>query len=174
MITIGLVGSALSILTQPFFALLADRIGRKPVFVTGGTIAAAATFLFFSGLTSGSTTVAVIGSILMMSTGYAMCNSVTPALFAEMFDTRVRYTGVAFSGQLGQIFPGFAPAIAASIIAGGGNGTNIAIFVAICAAVGIAVTLTTRETKNTTTEQLGDLRGQHVVVADRTVARVAV
>ena len=38
-------------------------------------------------------------------------------------------------GQLGQIFPGFAPAIAAAIIAAGGGGTQVSLFVAICCAL---------------------------------------
>jgi MFS family permease len=166
MITIGLVGSALSIGTQPVFAILADRIGRKPIFITGGLIAGAATFVFFAGLSSASTPIAVIGSVFMMSIGYAMCNAVTPALYAEMFDTRVRYTGVAVSGQLGQIFPGFAPAIAAAIIAAGGGGTQISLFVAACCAFSILVILTTRETKNVNTDELGGLRGRHAIPAD--------
>jgi hypothetical protein len=83
---------------------------------------------------------------------------VTPALYAEMFDTRVRYTGVAVSGQLGQIFPGFAPAIAAAIIAAGGGGTQVSLFVAICCAFSILVILTARETKNVSTDKLGGLR----------------
>ena len=161
MLMIGLASGALAILTQPFFALTADRIGRKPVFVAGGLVSAAATFLFFAGLTSASGLTALIGSILMMPIGYSMCNAVVPALYAEMFDTRVRYTGVAVAGQLGQIFPGFAPAIAAGIIAGGGSGTNVAIFVGVCALVGIAVALTARETKDVSTEELGGLRGRH-------------
>ena len=158
MITIGLVGSVLAIATQPLFAILADRVGRKPVFVTGGLIAAAGTFAFFAGLGTASTPVALVGSVAMMSIGYAMCNCVTPAIYAEMFDTRVRYTGIAVSGQLGQIFPGFAPAIAAAIIAGGGGGTQVALFTAVCCAVGIAVMLTAKETKDVATEQLGELR----------------
>ena len=52
---------------------------RKPVFITGGLIAAAATFVFFAGLSSVATPVAVIGSVLMISIGYAMCNAVAPA-----------------------------------------------------------------------------------------------
>ena len=165
MITIGLIGSVLSIGTQPLFAIVADRIGRKPVWLTGTVIAGASTFLFFAGLSAASTPVAIIGTVLMMSIGYAMANSVTPALYAEMFDTRVRYTGVAVSGQLGQIFPGFAPAIAAAIIAAGGGGLQVSLFVAACCALSILVILTTRETKNVSTDQLGGLRGLHVVPA---------
>jgi TRAP-type C4-dicarboxylate transport system permease large subunit len=94
----------------------------------------------------------------MMSIGYAMCNAVTPAMYAEMFDTRVRYTGIAVAGQLGQIFPGFAPAIAAAIVAAGGGGTAVSLFVAVCCAVGVLVVLTARETRNVATDQLGGLR----------------
>ncbi len=158
MLVIGLISSALAILTQPFFALAADRWGRKPVFVTGAVISAAATFLFFGALSTAAAPAALIGSILMMPIGYSMCNAVIPALYAEMFDTRVRYTGVAVAGQLGQIFPGFAPAIAAGLIAGGGSGTSVAIFVAVCAAISLVTVLTARETKDVATEDLGGLR----------------
>lgn len=169
MLVIGLISSALAILTQPFFAIAADRWGRKPVFVTGAVISAAATFLFFGALSTAATPAALIGSILMMPIGYSMCNAVIPALYAEMFDTRVRYTGVAVAGQLGQIFPGFAPAIAAGLIAGGGSGTSVAIFVAICAAISLATVLTARETKDVATEDLGGLRHQHSVAPAETV-----
>jgi MFS family permease len=172
MITIGLVGSVLAIGTQPLFAILADRIGRKPVFITGGLIAAVATFVFFAGLGSTSAPLAFVGTILMMSIGYAMCNCVTPAMYAEMFDTRVRYTGVAVAGQLGQIFPGFAPAIAAAIVAAGGGGTQVSLFVAVCCVIGVLVALSTKETKNVATEQLGGLRGRGAVVAEPTPATV--
>ncbi len=173
MIIIGLAGSVLAIGTQPLFALLADRIGRKPLFVTGGLIAGAATFLMFAGLTGASVPATTLGSVLMMSVGYAMCNAVTPALFAEMFDTRVRYTGVAVSGQLGQIFPGFAPAIAAAIIAAGGGGTQISLFVAACCAFSILVVLTARETRAVRTDELGGLRGRHVVTTEAPTAVTA-
>ena len=121
MLAIGLLSSVLAIATQPFFALAADRFGRKPVFITGTVVTAAGTFLFFAGLTGASGSTALIGSLLMMPIGYSLCNAAVPALYAEMFDTRVRYTGVAVAGQLGQIFPGFAPAIAAGLLAGGGT-----------------------------------------------------
>jgi len=77
--TIGLLGSALAIGTRPLFAILADRIGRKPRLHHRGLIAAAATFVFFAALSSAAAPVAVIGSVLMISIGYAMCNAVAPA-----------------------------------------------------------------------------------------------
>jgi hypothetical protein len=99
---------------------------------------------------------------VMMPIGYSMCNAIIPALYAEMFDTRVRYSGVAVAGQLGQIFPGFAPAIAAGLLAGGGTGITVALFVAGCAAVSIITVLTARETKDVATDDLGGLRQRQV------------
>ena len=129
--------------------------------------------VMFAGLTGASVPATTLGSVLMMSVGYAMCNAVTPALFAEMFDTRVRYTGVAVSGQLGQIFPGFAPAIAAAIIAAGGGGTQISLFVAACCAFSILVVLTARETRAVRTDELGGLRGRYVVTTEAPTAVTA-
>jgi MFS family permease len=170
MLAIGLLSSVLAIATQPFFALAADRFGRKPVFITGTVVTAAGTFLFFAGLTGASGSTALIGSLLMMPIGYSLCNAVVPALYAEMFDTRVRYTGVAVAGQLGQIFPGFAPAIAAGLLAGGGTGTEVALFVAACCLVSLIVVLTARETRDVATEELGGLRARPAVTPAEAVA----
>ena len=133
-------------------------------------VTAAGTFLFFAGLTGASGSTALIGSLLMMPIGYSLCNAVVPALYAEMFDTRVRYTGVAVAGQLGQIFPGFAPAIAAGLLAGGGTGTEVALFVAVCCLVSLIVVLTARETRDVATEELGGLRGRPAVTPAEAVA----
>ena len=106
---------------------------------------------------------AFVGTMLMMSIGYAMCNSVGPAMYAEMFDTRVRYTGVAMAGQLGQIFPGFAPAIAAAIVASGGGGTEVSLFVAVCCLVSLIVVTDRAETRDVATQERGGLRDRPAV-----------
>ena len=89
-------------------------------------------------------------------------------LYAEIFDTRVRYTGVAVAGQLGQIFPGFAPAIAAGLLAGGG--TDFALLVAAFCLASLIVVLTARETRDVATEDLGGLRGRPAVTPAEAVA----
>ncbi|WP_431878628.1 MFS transporter [Amycolatopsis sacchari] len=155
MLVVGLVSMGLMLCSQPFFALAADRFGRKPVFLAGGLVIAAGAYPFFAGLGQGDVPLALAGSLVMMPLGNAMCSAVAPSLWAEMFDTRVRYSGTAFANALGQIFPGFAATIAAAIVASGGGAAGIAGFTAACAVFGILVIATARETRGLTTEQLG-------------------
>ena len=161
MLMIGLVSSALAILTQPVFAIIADRIGRKPVFLTGGwsprpgRSCSLALWYRLRGRRAGRLGRDDADRLLDVQRDH-------PRLYAEMFDTRVRYSGVAVAGQLGQIFPGFAPAIAAGLLAGGGTGITVALFVAGCAAVSIITVLTARETKDVATDDLGGLRQRQV------------
>jgi MFS family permease len=157
MLVIGLVSMGCMLLTLPFFATAADRFGRKPVFIAGGVVIAVSAFPFFAGLSTANVPLALVGSLGMMSVGNALCGAVAPSLWAEMFGTRVRYSGTAFANALGQIFPGFAPTIAAGIVAGGGGSTTLAFFVGACALFGILVIATARETRGVATDQLGGL-----------------
>ncbi|HWD05474.1 MAG TPA: MFS transporter [Amycolatopsis sp.] len=155
MLVIGLVSMGSMLLTQPFFAIAADRIGRKPIFLAGGVVIAASAFPFFAGLSQGSVPLTLTGSLIMMPLGNALCSAVAPSLWAEMFATGVRYSGTAFANALGQIFPGFAATIAAAIVAGGGGAVSIAGFVAASAIFGVLVIATARETRSLTVDQLG-------------------
>ncbi|QFZ20791.1 MFS transporter [Saccharothrix syringae] len=155
MLVIGLVGMGSMLITQPFFAIAADRFGRKPVFTAGGVVIAASAFPFFTGLANGDASLALVGSLVMMPLGNAMCSAVAPSLWSEMFGTGVRYSGTAFANALGQVFPGFAPTIAAGLVAGGGGPTGLAVFVGGCAVFGILVIATARETRGLAMDQLG-------------------
>jgi hypothetical protein len=41
---------------------------------------------------------------------YSAANGLYPAFFSEIFDVKVRYTGVAIDLQLGLLIAGFSPA----------------------------------------------------------------
>ena len=47
MLGVTIVTAALGIIAQPYAGILADRIGRKPVFITGNVICAVAAFAYF-------------------------------------------------------------------------------------------------------------------------------
>jgi MFS family permease len=97
----------------------------------------------------------VIG-ILMSGITYSASNGVWPALYAEMFDTRVRLSGMAVGTQIGFALGGFAPAIAAAVQGPGPNGwwPVAALTFAACVIAAIAA-WTARETYRTPMEELG-------------------
>jgi hypothetical protein len=73
------------------------------------------------------------------------------AFLAEMFPTRIRYSGASLSYQVTSIFAGsLAPLIAAALLRATGSGTPVAIYVAAASLLtGIAAILA-RETRGKT------------------------
>ena len=75
--------------TQPLFGMLADRIGRKPVFVYGAVSSAVFMPFYMLSMSSGNTAVTFALAILTFSCGYAAANAVWPSFYGEMFSTTV-------------------------------------------------------------------------------------
>ena len=157
MLAVTIVTAALGIIAQPYAGVLADRIGRKPVFIAGNLICAVAAFAYFWAISVASVPLIFATGILFMTVGYGMVNPLGPAMTAEMFPTRIRYSGAATASQLGLIVTGFAPAIAAAIVRPGPDGwVPVAAFTAACCLASAVVTaIWVKETYKVPTEELG-------------------
>ena len=163
-ITLWLVvaGNIGALLTQPFFGMLADRIGRKPVFIYGALASAAVMPLYLRSMETSNTLLQFGLSLLVFSCAYAAANAVWPSFYAEMFSSQVRFSGLAIGTQLGFLMAGFAPSIVAAL--GGlqpGGWVQISLFTAAIALIASVSALTARETYRVPTSQLG----HHVVKA---------
>ncbi|GAA5027421.1 MFS transporter [Microbacterium fluvii] len=142
--------------TQPLFGKLADRIGRKPVFIYGALSSAALMPFYMLSMSGGNTVLTFVLAVLTFSCGYAAANAVWPSFYGEMFSTRVRFSGMAIGTQLGFLLAGFTPAIVTALggVADGGW-VVISIFTAVVALIAAASALTARETRDVPTAQLG-------------------
>ena len=97
-----------------------------------------------------------LAAIGFFSFGYAAANSVWPSFYAEMFSTKVRFSGLAIGTQLGFLMAGFAPAIVAAM--GGtkpGGWVQISIFTAVICLISAVSALTAKESFKIPTKQLG-------------------
>lgn len=86
-----------------------------------------------------------------------MSNGVYPSWFSELFNVKVRYTGVAVGLQVGIMLSGFTPMIAAALV--GGTPANWGPAAWLVSGSLILVTLvamTTRETYRTPLAELGN------------------
>jgi MFS family permease len=157
-LTLWLVVAAnvVALVTQPLFGMLADRIGRKPVFVYGAASSAVFMPFYMLSMSSGNTAMTFALAVLTFSCGYAAANAVWPSFYGEMFSTKVRFSGMAIGTQLGFLMAGFAPSIVAGL--GGvreGGWVVISAFTAVICLVAAISALTARETKDVPTARLG-------------------
>ena len=144
---LGVMISALvMIATIPMFGKLSDRIGRPKVYMWGSLITAIASFPAFWLMTHSDGNIMLVWLSIIVPFGilYASVYGPEAALFCDLFDARVRYTGISFVYQFSGIFAsGITPIIATALLASGnGQPWQIAWYVlfagvvsAVCAAM---------------------------------------
>ena len=119
---------------------LSDRIGRKNMFMLGCVFMGVFGFVYIGLLNTGIPVVifiAVALSLLPVMTQYGP----EAALIAESFTPRLRYSGASLGYQLASIIAGGpSPFIATWLFATYHSAWPIAIYIAICAVIGIVAT----------------------------------
>ena len=155
MLWVVIVTNAIALAAIPLWAKLADRIGRKPVFIFGSLGSGALMFACLAAIASGQYVLIFLTAILMSGIVYSAQNGVWPALYSEMFPTRVRLSGMAIGTQIGFAIGGLAPTIA-SAIAGDGTGgwvpvAALTLGFSVLAAIAVA---TARETRDMSLREL--------------------
>ncbi|MCO6390115.1 MFS transporter [Aliihoeflea aestuarii] len=106
----------------PYFGRLSDKWGRPKTYAIGALALAICTYPAFWLMSSGSLPLIAIGIIIPFGIVYAMCYGPEAALFSDLFDARVRYTGISFVYQFSGIFAsGLTPIIATLLIDRGGG-----------------------------------------------------
>lgn len=140
MLTAITVSQFVALVFHPLFGMLADRVGKKVVFVAGSLACAVATFPFVGALAGSSTVAVLVMTILLKGVLYAAPNALWPSFFAERFSPAVRYSGVGIATQIGFTLQGFTPTIAFALVGHGQQGwPAAAIFVAgVCVVAAVA------------------------------------
>lgn len=142
-----LIGAAVQFFAIPTFAALSDRIGRKPVYAFGGLGLAAWSFAFFPLLASGNNAYVILAIVVGLVLHGAMYGP-QAAFIAELFPTRIRYSGVSIAYQLTSILAGsLAPIVALWLYRETGSATPVAIYVGLSCAISGITALLARETK---------------------------
>jgi MFS family permease len=157
MLWLAIIANVVAIGTIPFWAKLSDRVGRKPVFVTGLLGSAVLVTAFLASIAHGNTALVVVTGILLAGVVYSMPNAVWPATYAEYFPTSVRLSGMAIGTQFGFALAGFTPTISTALIGTeAGNWYKVALFAAgACVVSAIAVLTGPNRTHTLPVRELG-------------------
>ncbi|MFZ1994454.1 MAG: MFS transporter [Solirubrobacteraceae bacterium] len=121
MLWVVIAANLVAMAAIPLWANLADRIGRKPVFIFGALGSGALMFAYLAAIAGGSYVLIFLVGMVMSGLVYSAQNGVWPSLYGEMFPTRVRLSGMAIGTQIGFALGGLAPTVA-DWIAGKGTG----------------------------------------------------
>ena len=129
-LNIGLLVGGISCLTIPLFAWLADRYGRRRIYITGALVGALSAFPFFMALEARSIVGVVIFSLLLANIAHDMVVCVQQPMFTEMFGAGYRYSGAGVGYQVASVVGGgFTPFIAAALLNfSGGEWHSVAIY----------------------------------------------
>ncbi|MCP2263115.1 MFS transporter [Promicromonospora thailandica] len=126
---------------------LADRVGRKPVYVTGAVLGATWCWFAFPAMDTRNSWV-ILGVLAAGLLFHALMYAVQPATMAEMFPTRMRYSGVSISYQVTSIVAGsLAPILATTWLKNTGSWWPTAVYMAVAALITLVAALALRETK---------------------------
>lgn len=144
-----LVAAAIGAVGLVVAGILSDKVGRKKVFAAGAVGQIVWAFPFFALLNTKSFPLVLVALIVMQLCVYAMYGPVA-AMLAELFGTRVRYTGISLVYQIGSIAgAGFAPLIATGIFASTGSTVLISAYIVGISVISLVAALILKESSKT-------------------------
>ncbi|MCW2730496.1 MAG: transporter [Mycobacterium sp.] len=164
-----LVAHAVHFAVIPMVGKLADRFGRRPVYFVGAALGATWGFFAFPMMNSGNYAI-VTAAVTIGLVFHAIMYAPQPAIMAEMFPTRMRYSGVSLGYQVTSIVAGsLAPIIAVKLLEVYDSSVPIAIYLALACAITLIAVVFTRETKGIDLKSL-DLADAEEIADERQAA----
>ena len=117
-----MIASAIMIIMLPIYGNLSDKIGRRRMFAVAGLLIGILSFPSFWLMQTKEPLLVWLAIAIPFAFVYPAVYGPQAALFSELFDTRVRYTGISFVYQFSGIYAsGLTPIIATALLPAGGN-----------------------------------------------------
>jgi MFS family permease len=131
----------------PLIGRLADRVGRKPIYLVGAILGGTWGFWAFPAFGTKNTGIILL-TIIVGLVFHALMYSGQPAIMAEMFPTRMRYSGVSISYQVTSIVAGsLAPVFATEWLKATGSWWPTALYLAIAGVITAVAVVALPETR---------------------------
>ena len=135
-----MIATVITTILIPVMGSLSDKVGRKKLYVAGSIAMALFAFPYFWMLQQGSVLLLVIATIIGLGIIWAPITAVLGTMFSEIFDAKVRYTGVTLGYQIGAALAGgTAPLVATALLARFDNSyVPVAIYIIFTALISLA------------------------------------
>jgi MFS family permease len=143
------IATLVSTAAIPLMGALADRVGRKPLYIVGTVALVAFAFPYFWLLQLKSAFWLTAATVIGLGLLWAPVTAVLGTLYSEIFATEVRYTGVTLGYQIGAaVAGGTAPLVATALLRAYDNSfVPVALYMIATGLVSLGCILCTRETK---------------------------
>lgn len=149
-----LIAHAVHFVAIPLVGRASDRFGRRPVYLAGAILGGTWGFFAFPMMNSAHHVVVLLAIVIGL-VFHALMYSAQPAIMAEMFPTRMRYSGVSLGYQVTSIVAGsLAPIIAVRLLDTFDSSVPIAIYLAAACAITAIAVVVARETKGADLAQI--------------------
>jgi len=141
------LAAACSLVAIPTCGALADRLGRRPVYLFGACATALFAYPLFLLLDTGSAPLVWLSLVVALVFAHAPMYGPQGAFLSELFDTRIRYSGASLGSQLSSVVAGgLSPFIATMLLPYGP--ATLASYLIVMAAFTIAAVLAAAETRD--------------------------
>lgn len=141
-----LAAAAFQLFFVPFFGRLSDRLGRRPVYLFGAIGALVWIFAFFPLLNTRNTLLIVLAAVVALLFHAAMYGP-QASFIAELFSTRLRYSGASMGYQIAGVLGGaLAPIISIALLDRFSTWMAVALYVGAMLLITIAAVFAAQET----------------------------
>ncbi|GGC96117.1 putative transporter [Tersicoccus solisilvae] len=163
------IAHAIHFITVPVWGGLTDRVGRRPVYAVGAVLSATWGFFAFPMFDTRSTFV-ILAAIVIGLLFHGLMYAGQPAIMAEMFPTRMRYSGVSLGYQVTSLIAGsLAPTIGAWLLKDFHSSVPIAIYLAIACVITLAAVAWIKETRGISLHDVDDEDRERLLAEKGTV-----
>ncbi|MDN7227264.1 MFS transporter [Planococcus liqunii] len=134
-----MIATVITTILIPIMGSLSDKVGRKKMYIAGAMAMALYAFPYFWMLHQGSVLLLVVATIIGLGIIWAPITAVLGTMFSEIFDAKVRYTGVTLGYQIGAALAGgTAPLVATALLANFDNSyVPVAIYIIFTALISL-------------------------------------
>ncbi|WP_404310965.1 MHS family MFS transporter [Agrococcus terreus] len=140
----------------PIVGRFTDTVGRKPIYLVGVLLGATWGFFAFPMFESGNDIV-ILAAIIIGLLFHAFMYAGQPAIMAELFPTRMRYSGVSLGYQVTSIVAGsLAPIIATALLGEFESSIPVALYLVACCVITLIAVLALKESKGISLHDVDD------------------